>query len=105
MSTPSPETHVFVGMFRPPMSADQVEECPGCHKHYETSEVEKCEVLTGMYPDPQISYHYVKRYRWERRLKCWLDGHFDEPVYRTIEEVVRMRQDAQVDLLPARQGT
>ena len=91
MSTPSPETHVFVGMFRPPFP----------------------EVLEFMM---KVNKHgWIKNgcyHGWDDRgggidlcREAWLFGRYDEPVYKTIEEVVRMRQDAQVDLLPARQGT
>lgn len=78
MSTPSPETHVFVGMFRPQWrdpSGGYVCVCPRGHS--------RGAIAGG---DPRT---------------CWENGCYDTPVYKTIEEVVRMRRDEPV-LLPER---
>lgn len=71
MSEPSPETHVFVGMFRP------------------TPEQFEREHFSGL---EHSDWRDVAAYK-ERAWKEWQDGFWDTPVYKTIEEVVRMRAD------------
>lgn len=69
----SPETHVFVGTFRPPMT-DIVKFGDSCAGHYQVF----C---------PMRHFHYDSN----GLLECWRRGCFDTPVYKTIEEVVRMQ--------------
>lgn len=57
---PTPETHVFIGMFRPPYGGAH-HPCPVCKSY--------CVTLPG---------HY----------RCWQEGHFDTPQYATREEII-----------------
>lgn len=86
MSTPSPETHVFVGMFRPPF-ADVLQ---SAMKDYPWG-----------WPEGQTCWDWHGSRGIEKCREAWLLGRFDTCVYKTIEEVVRMRRDEPV-LLPER---
>jgi hypothetical protein len=60
--TPTPETHTFEGMWRPPWETIRFAECPAC------GPIPKS---TTMWPEPGRQTH-----------RCWLAGHFDTPIYR-----------------------
>lgn len=76
MSEPSPETHVYVGMFRPPFAQALREAMDGDSSGW----------IEG-----QRIYYWHGGAGVDKCREAWLFGHFDEPVYKTIEEVVRMR--------------
>lgn len=77
--TPSPETHVFIGMFRPPW--EEVRKNPP----------DKIEPRWVLHPDNPMLL--VKIGGSQHREK-WQRGDYDTPVYRTHEEVVKMRNEA-----------
>lgn len=79
MSEPSPETHVFIGMFRPPFP-EALTLAMKEHKYGWP-----CSNMPASIP---WSHGGVEKCR-----EAWLFGHYDTPVYKTIEEVVRMRAD------------
>ncbi len=73
---PSPETHVFVGMFRP-----QFHECLKQARDRDPMGWCEGEIL-----------HLWQRDGIEKCRHAWLFGRWDTPVYKTIEEVVRMKE-------------
>lgn len=74
----SAETHVFVGLFREPFAtvlAKAVKsQCPVCHRWWYSSAGQETNAVHT----------------------CWLIGHFDTPVYKTIEEVTRLQKPPEV---------
>jgi len=77
---PSPETHVFVGMFRPPFS--------------EACAIEHSTPRNGgsvRYGDA-LNYHCLAAIGGDKHRELWLLGRYDTPVYKTIEEVVAMKE-------------
>ncbi len=72
MTAPTAETHVFIGMFRPPFESFHASGCPACGQRFYTS----------------VGYFS------SAARECWQLGHFDQPCYRTHEEVVKMRGEA-----------
>lgn len=80
MSEPTPETHVFVGTFRKPLkqALDDWEKTRGPY-------VPVC-ATAG------ISLYEPNGY--SRFVQMWNEGHFDTPVYKTIEEVLAIQATA-----------
>lgn len=85
--TPTPETHVFIGMFRPPWHSILTDAkdrnramgyliCSGCEME-----------------------HYTENRAYTVMLRnCWQDGHFDTPQYATREEIIdRIAEKAHAD--------
>lgn len=108
MSTPSPETHVFVGMFRPTKEAIWSDIAARHTARMNRVKAEGNEAYK--IPDPLqcpvcrsdfLSHGYGQVGDGEKRFHdCYVMGHFDEPVYKTIEEVVRMRRDDPAAIFP-----
>ena len=73
MTDPSPETHVFVGMFRPPLNNFM-------HNANSKWDVFVCSCGSHLHYNCDIATH-------------WRNGCMDTPVHKTIKEVVRMRND------------
>lgn len=73
---PTANTHVFVGTFRPtPQDISAIVSRARADAAYKIY----CPLGHGNYDANGI---------W----KCWSNGCYDTPVYKTIEEVVRMKQ-------------
>lgn len=72
---PTAFTHVFIGTFRPPLGTVMempINNCQCCG-------VEYC-ACGSLFP--------------MRRVECWRQGCYDEPVYITIEEALKRKIDA-----------
>jgi hypothetical protein len=80
-AAPSPETHVFVGMFRPEWAAT----------------LKRCRQAAAQCPYCEVGFFIKAHYAYDgvraQARECYQAGHFDTPVYKTIEEVVRMKDD------------
>lgn len=73
MNDPSPDTHVFIGMFRPEWKA--IEDKNGFNR------------VIGPGEDAAAVCSYLHRQASETREK-WIAGHFDTPVYARREEIL-----------------
>ncbi len=79
---PTAETHVFVGMFRPPWEDHLNKEM----MHYDS--------VMKQFDIPVNSWHipYAERDSYQQSVRSrWLRGDYDTPIYRTIEEVIKLR--------------
>lgn len=80
---PNPETHVFVGMFRPPFS----EACAIEHNRPGSGG----SIRFG----DALNYHSLAAIGGDKHRELWLLGRYDSPVYETIEKVVAMKASKQ----------
>lgn len=73
-TNPSPETHIYIGNFRPTIqdAMRNTRTCPLCRRHF-SWDSSQSDAMTAK--------------------QCLDAGHFDTPVYKSIEDVLRIRKE------------
>lgn len=96
----SAETHIFVGVFRPEINA-LIKEINARADEWYIKRLANDPTVGGTSParcpicDEPVMADQIRSQKVVVK-ECWDAGHFDTPVYKTIEEVIRLQRPPEV---------